>query len=331
MATASVSASNRQFLEGDRSPTSWLWAAKALLALLLLTGALFPSVGGFKGKGMAFRLPLFLAPALVVPIGWRRRGPAFPHQLDIALTVPFLLDTLGNATGAYDHIAHTDGVLHVANWMVLCWGITAYLASRRPGEPPDRSLLWIAGAGIGAATSIGWEISEYLVMRSRRHAPHLRQHAERPRALDDGRGDRSSAGRERHLMYLGLSRLTAVVHGSFIAVLIVGGPLARRWPKLMPAHLGAIAVTVAINLTGSDCPLTVVENHLLEAAGRAPYRNGFVSHYLVEPWHPAGINGRVNLALLGAWMVPTGIAYLKRPRPTCFTKRRAPAAEPSRA
>jgi hypothetical protein len=116
-------------------------------------------------------------------------------------------------------------------------------------------------------------------------------------------------------MYLGMSRLTAVVHGSFIAFLIVGGPLARRWPKVMPAHLGAIAITVAINLTGSECPLTVAEHRLLEASGRAPYPNGFVSHYLVEPFHPAGIDGRVNLAVLGVWMVPTGLAYLRRPRP----------------
>jgi hypothetical protein len=40
-----------------------------------------------------------------------------------------------------------------------------------------------------------------------------------------------------------------------------------------------------------------------------PYETGFISHYLVEPFHPAGIDGRVNLVLLGAWMIPTAIAY----------------------
>jgi hypothetical protein len=146
-------------------PPGWLVACKVLLAGLLLTGALFPDVGGFAGKGMAFRLPIFLAPALVVPIiWWRRRGP-YPAALDAALTLPFLLDTAANAVGLYDHLDATDDILHFVNWFVLVGGITATWVARADGSTP-RWLLAMAGAGFGAIAIIFWEVAEYSVMRS---------------------------------------------------------------------------------------------------------------------------------------------------------------------
>jgi hypothetical protein len=142
-----------------------LIASKALLALLLLVGALFPNVGGFAGKGMAYRLPLFMLPALAVPLWWRRdRGRPYPFALDLALTVPFLLDTAANAFGVYDHWTHTDDVLHVVNWVVLLWGVTTHFVAMTPSSP--RWLLWTAGFGLGAVVSVAWEVAEYAVMRA---------------------------------------------------------------------------------------------------------------------------------------------------------------------
>ena len=106
-----------------------------------------------------------------------------------------------------------------------------------------------------------------------------------------------------------LAGLIVVGHLSFIGFVVAGGPLARLMPRLAKWHLGAIVVTVVINLTGSDCPLTVWEKHFLRQAGEEPYESGFISHYLVEPVYPAGIDGRVNLLLLAAWMIPTAFAY----------------------
>jgi hypothetical protein len=128
------------------------------------------------------------------------------------------------------------------------------------------------------------------------------------------------------------ARLVAATHFAFVAFLVGGGPLGRRYPRVRPAHLAAIAATVAINLTGSDCPLTSWETRLLRSSGREPYERGFISHYLVEPFHPAGIDGRVNLVLLSAWMVPTAISYRTWPRrkkalpnATKLQRRRAPS------
>jgi hypothetical protein len=145
-------------------PPRALVAAKVLLAALLVIGALFPDVGGFAGKGMAFRLPVFLAPALVVPVLWHRRGGAYPVALDVALTVPFLLDTAANAFGLFDSVDVTDDVLHFVNWAVLVGGVTATWAARVP-VPSLRWLLFMAGTGFGALAIIGWEAAEYGVMR----------------------------------------------------------------------------------------------------------------------------------------------------------------------
>ena len=102
----------------------------------------------------------------------------------------------------------------------------------------------------------------------------------------------------------------AGTHLSFIVFLVVGGPLAARFPRVVLWHLGAIAATAAVNLSGSDCPLTTWEKFFLVQAGQQPYENGFISHYLVEPVHAAGIDGSVNLVILGAWILPTTCAYL---------------------
>lgn len=148
-------------------PPRWLVAAKLSLAALLATGALFPEVGGFAGKGMGFRLPLFLAPALVVPamVLWGRARDAYPVALDAGLTTPFLLDTAANAVGLYDHVAITDDVLHVVNWALLLGGITAHLAGSAAAAGASRRLVWLAGFGLGAVLIIGWEVAEYGVMQ----------------------------------------------------------------------------------------------------------------------------------------------------------------------
>jgi hypothetical protein len=151
----------------------WVLGLKLLLAGLLLTGALFPDVGGFEGKGMAFRLPLFLAPALIVPIHHatrRRRDPGrtYPWALDAGLTIPFLLDTFGNAVGLYDSVDVTDDVLHFVNWFFLIGGITTSIgvAGSRGRAASPRWLIWLSGTGVGGLAIIAWEIAEYGVMQA---------------------------------------------------------------------------------------------------------------------------------------------------------------------
>jgi predicted HAD superfamily Cof-like phosphohydrolase len=148
-----------------RRPPWWLVVGKVLLAGLLATGSFFPEVGGFAGKGTAYRLPMFLLPALVIPVArlLKRSPPSpYPVALDAGLTLPFLLDTAGNAFGLYDSVDATDDVLHFVNWALLFGGVTTVL----PRAALPRWMVWAVGAGFGAMGSIGWELSEYGVMQT---------------------------------------------------------------------------------------------------------------------------------------------------------------------
>ena len=148
----------------DRATLSATLGAKVLLVGLMVIGAVAPHVGGFAGKGIGYRLPVYMIPALVVPLCWLC-GKSWNTALDIGLTVPFLLDTLGNLFGLFDRWNSFDNVLHFVNWLVLAWGVTMALNGRSTRRN-DSGLVWVAGTGIGALAAIGWEIAEYRIMRA---------------------------------------------------------------------------------------------------------------------------------------------------------------------
>jgi hypothetical protein len=104
--------------------------------------------------------------------------------------------------------------------------------------------------------------------------------------------------------------LAALLHATFIVFLIGGGLACLRWPRLLPYHLVAVAGMAAVNLSGSDCPFTVVQKHFLERAGEVPYDGGFVEHYLVDPIHQGGITSGVRVVIITCWVLPTALAYL---------------------
>ena len=112
------------------------------------------------GKAMGFRAPLFLAPAVLVPLLARRRGwEPYPHTADALLSAPFLLDTLGNLFGFYDEFPVTDDVLHTVNWVLLVGAFHAF-RFRNVHHREDAILL---GYGFGAIAIIWWEVLEWAV------------------------------------------------------------------------------------------------------------------------------------------------------------------------
>jgi len=150
----------------------WLLGAKACLLALLVVGAAFPQVGGFAGKGMLFRLPVFFAPSLIIPGRWLARGSReregaeplrYQAGLDAGLTLPFLADTVANAVGLYDRFGPTDNFLHLINWFLLFGGVACAMSAGVSRDVPNW-LLIVGAGGVGAAGAIGWEIAEYWVM-----------------------------------------------------------------------------------------------------------------------------------------------------------------------
>ena len=86
-----------------------------------------------------------------------------------------------------------------------------------------------------------------------------------------------------------LAKGVLVLHAAFIAFVLFGGLLALRWRLLPWLHLPAVLWVILIELNGWICPLTPLENRLLEAAGAQGYSGGFVEHYLLPLIYPPGL------------------------------------------
>ena len=134
-------------------------AVKAGLVVSFLIAVVWePDV--VEGKNMAARAPLFLAPAVVVPaLAAIRRWQPYPHLGDGLLSVPFLIDTLGNLLGFYDRYPATDDVLHFVNWIAVVMAFHAF-RYRNVTDHRDAVLL---GVGFGAIAIIVWEAFEWLI------------------------------------------------------------------------------------------------------------------------------------------------------------------------
>lgn len=98
-------------------------------------------------------------------------------------------------------------------------------------------------------------------------------------------------------------------HLAVILTMLTGGLLAWRWPRLVWVHAPVAISILALNLASSDCPLTALELWVRERGGRPGYSGGFVSHYLVQPWHPDGVTPAVRLAVYAVAVGPNLVAY----------------------
>lgn len=93
------------------------------------------------------------------------------------------------------------------------------------------------------------------------------------------------------------------LHLAFVAFACLGGLFAWRRLRYAWVHLPALAWAAWIELTGTICPLTPLENALRRRAGDAGYAGGFVEHYLLPVLYPAGLTPQIQswigLGLLG--------------------------------
>jgi hypothetical protein len=97
---------------------------------------------------------------LAIPMAWwlfARQRP-FPVLADLLFTLPFLIDTAGNALDLYDTVEWWDDLNHFGNWMLLSAAFVAL------GWPRDAARLTrvALGVGFGATAAIVWEVLEYI-------------------------------------------------------------------------------------------------------------------------------------------------------------------------
>ena len=115
-----------------------------------------------RGKAIRTRAVGYAGALLVVPVLWwllPDRG-RYPRALDLAVTIPLLLDAGGNALDLYEE-AHIDDVVHVAN-SAIASGVVGALFAPRVDERWQAALI---GAGVSIAGATAWELMEYGAMR----------------------------------------------------------------------------------------------------------------------------------------------------------------------
>lgn len=164
------------------------WAdlvAKLLLLGLLVSALVWPDLSGMKGKASAARLVVYPLGAAAVPLWWwayarRRRATGFPWPADLLVTLPWLLDLLGNRLDLFDTVTWWDDLMHFVNWALLTAGVLVAWAPRREVSRP---VVVMCGLGFGATAAVVWELGEY--------AAFLRGSPELATAYQDTLGDLS--------------------------------------------------------------------------------------------------------------------------------------------
>lgn len=113
-----------------------------------------------------------------------------------------------------------------------------------------------------------------------------------------------------------LADAVLLLHLAFILLVILGGLLVWRWPRLAWLHLPALAWGAWVELSGRICPLTPLENHFRRLAGEQAYAGDFLQHYLVALIYPDALTRELQIALgLGAILVNIPVyAWLWRRR-----------------
>lgn len=136
-------------------------AAKVALVALLAHAVANPTLPQYADKAMAGRAIFYPIAAIGLPGAWalfgRRRMP-FLAAADLLITLPFLIDTAGNALDLYDSIEWWDDLNHFINWILLTGGVMALSA-------PVRLARWnrvALGIGFAAIAAIAWEVMEFV-------------------------------------------------------------------------------------------------------------------------------------------------------------------------
>jgi hypothetical protein len=112
------------------------------------------------------------------------------------------------------------------------------------------------------------------------------------------------------MVYRFLADAVVVTHFAFIAFVVTGPYLARRWRPLVWLHLPALAWAVGIIAVGYECPLTALENHFRRLAGERANPGGFIDHYIENVIYPQRFTPLV--LTLCAVLIAAGYAGLVR-------------------
>jgi hypothetical protein len=94
-----------------------------------------------------------------------------------------------------------------------------------------------------------------------------------------------------------LADALVVLHALFVIFAVAGGLLVVWKPIVAFAHLPAALWATWVELSGSICPLTPLENAWRREAGESGYTGGFVEHYVLPVLYPERLTSQVQFTL----------------------------------
>ena len=147
---------------GDVAWTAAITAVKATVIALAVDAFVNAESPRYHGKGMRLRAIGYAGGMLLVPLAWRLRGrrEPYPRELDLAVTLPLLVDAGGNAIGIYRG-SHVDDLIHFADGALVS-AVAGALAT-----PRVRTSWEAAGVATltGTAAAGLWEIGEWVGLK----------------------------------------------------------------------------------------------------------------------------------------------------------------------
>jgi hypothetical protein len=147
---------------GDIAWVATITVAKAAVIALAVDAFVNSESPRYHGKGSRIRAIGYTGGLVVAPIAWRLRGrrDPYPRALDLAVTLPLLVDAGGNAIGLYQN-AHVDDLVHFSNG-ALAAALVGALATPRVRTPWEAAGIAVAAGGTLAAV---WEIAEWIGLK----------------------------------------------------------------------------------------------------------------------------------------------------------------------
>lgn len=139
--------------------------AKVLLVGLLLAALIWPDLSGIKGKASTARLVVYPLGGMILPLWWWAYGRTrsklhrtFPWAADLLMTLPWLIDLIGNRLNLFDTVSWWDDAMHFVLWAFLTAGVLLAFAPRDLSS----AVTTFVALGFGTTAAVIWEVGEYV-------------------------------------------------------------------------------------------------------------------------------------------------------------------------
>ena len=111
-------------------------------------------------------------------------------------------------------------------------------------------------------------------------------------------------------MYPILADIVVCLHFAFVFFVIFGGFIYYLWRNCPYLHLPAVFWGFWIELSGSVCPLTPLENWLHGLGGGSTYRSSFIEQYIIQFLYPTDLDQNTKYYLAAGLIVINLIIYI---------------------